>query len=129
MYLDYLSTLPLVCCFTGFNFFQMLITTTAVLQDKKIVEHLGVVSSEVIIGANVVRDIFAAFRDFFGGRSQSYEAVFKQAKSEALKEIVLRANALGANAIIGVDYDFLNLGSRGSMLMVAVSGTAVIVEE
>lgn len=107
----------------------MLITTTAVLQDKKIVKHLGVVSSEVIIGANVVRDIFAGFRDFFGGRSQSYEDVFKQAKSEALKEIVVRAQAIGANAIIGVDYDFLNLGARGSMLMVAVSGTAVIVEE
>lgn len=107
----------------------MLITTTAVLQDKTIEKHIGIVSSEVVLGANVIRDMFAGFRDFFGGRSGSYEEVFQKAKEEALQEIVQRAKSLGANAIIGVDYDFLNLGSRGSMLMVAVSGTAVIVKD
>lgn len=107
----------------------MLITTTAVLQDIKIEKHLGVVSSEVVLGANVIRDVFAGFRDFFGGRSESYEEVFKKAKQEALREIIQRAEAIGANAIIGIDYDFLNLGSRGSMLMVAVSGTAVVIEK
>lgn len=107
----------------------MLITTTSVLQDIKIEKHIGVVSSEVVLGANVIRDVFAGFRDFFGGRSESYEEVFKQAKQEALREIIQRAEAMGANAIIGVDYDFLNLGSRGSMLMVGVSGTAVIIAQ
>jgi len=107
----------------------MLITTTAVLQDRIIEKHIGVVSSEVVLGANVIRDMFAGFRDFFGGRSGSYEEVFQSAKDEALQEIMRRAKTLGANAIIGVDFDFLNLGSRGSMLMVAVSGTAVVVKE
>lgn len=108
---------------------DMLITTTAVLQDKTIERHIGIVSAEVILGANVIRDIFAGFRDFFGGRSEAYEQVFKQAKEEALAEVISKARELGANAIIGIDYDFLNLGSKGSMLMVAVSGTAVLVKE
>ena len=107
----------------------MLLTTTDIIQDRVIEKHLGMVSGEVILGANVIRDMFAGFRDFFGGRSQSYEDVFNEAKNTALKEIKERAAALGANAIIGIDYDFLNLGSRGSMLMVAVSGTAVILKE
>lgn len=107
----------------------MLITTTDILQDKVIERHIGIVSAEVILGANVIRDIFAGFRDFFGGRSEAYETVFKEAKKQALEEVVAKAKAVGANAIIGIDYDFLNLGSKGSMLMVAVSGTAVVVRE
>ncbi len=102
----------------------MLTTTTSTLQNKNI-EYLGVVTSEVIIGANVVRDIFASLRDFFGGRSTSYEQVLVQAKDTALRELQEKASAMGANALIAVDFDYETIGARGSMLMVACSGTAV----
>ena len=107
----------------------MLTSTTAVLQDKTIEKYLGVISSEVILGANVFRDFSAGIRDFFGGRSGSYEEVFDKAKTEALKEIIQKAEGLGANGVIGIAYNFSNLGANGSMLMVAISGTAVRIKD
>jgi uncharacterized protein YbjQ (UPF0145 family) len=103
----------------------MLTTTTPDIQGRTIEQYLGIVSSEVIIGANVVKDIFAGLRDFFGGRSATYEKVLEEARSNALAELVQRATVMGANAIVGIDLDFETIGSNGSMLMVVASGTAV----
>ena len=58
----------------------MLMTTTPSVEGKQIVRYLGVVTGETIIGANVFRDFLAGVRDFFGGRSGSYEAVLREAK-------------------------------------------------
>ncbi len=107
----------------------MLTSTTAVLQDKIVEQYLGVISAEVILGANVFRDFSAGIRDFFGGRSGSYEQVFEKAKTEALREIIQKAEDLGGNGVIGIAYNFSNVGSNGSMLMVAISGTAVIIKD
>lgn len=103
----------------------MLITTTHNLEGKSITEYKGIVSGEVIIGANFVKDIFASFRDFFGGRADSYERVLREAKEKAIEEMIIEARVLGADAIIGVDLDYETLGQRGSMLMVSATGTAV----
>jgi uncharacterized protein YbjQ (UPF0145 family) len=103
----------------------MLITTTHSIEGKTISEYKGIVTGEVIIGANFVKDIFASFRDFFGGRAESYERVLREAKDKALEELIMEARVLGADAIIGVDLDYETLGQRGSMLMVSASGTAV----
>jgi uncharacterized protein YbjQ (UPF0145 family) len=103
----------------------MITTTTPDIQGRTIEQYLGIVSSEVIIGANVIKDIFAGLRDFFGGRSVTYEKVLEEARNNALAELVQRATMMGANAIVGVDLDFETIGSNGSMLMVVASGTAV----
>ena len=106
----------------------MLMTTTPSVEGKQIVRYLGVVTSETIIGANVFRDFLAGVRDFFGGRSGSYEAVLREAKDTALEEMARQAEALGANAVVGIDLDYETVGGSGSMLMVTCSGTAVRVE-
>ena len=85
------------------------------------------VTGEVIIGANMFKDFFAGIRDIVGGRSGSYEGVLRKAKDEALQEMQQRALRLGANAIVGIDLDYETVGSGGSMLMVACSGTAVVI--
>lgn len=105
----------------------MLISTTAVLEGQPVQRYLGVVTGEVISGANIFRDIFASIRDIVGGRSGAYEEVLARSREQALQEMQNRAAALGANAIIGVDIDYETLGKAGSMLMVSVSGTAVVV--
>ena len=107
---------------------SMLMTTTPSVEGKRIVRYLGVVTGETIIGANVFRDFLAGVRDFFGGRSGSYEAVLREAKDTALEEMVRQAEALGANAVVGIDLDYETVGGSGSMLMVTCSGTAVRVE-
>lgn len=105
----------------------MILTTASLLGDKQIVDHLGIVSGEAILGANIFRDFFAGIRDIVGGRSAGYEKSLREAKDTAMREMVQQAKALGANAIIGIDIDYetINVGNGGSMLMVAVSGTAV----
>jgi uncharacterized protein YbjQ (UPF0145 family) len=106
----------------------MLISTTSTLDGKRISKYLGLVTGEAILGANIFRDLFAGVRDIVGGRSAAYEQELRKAKDIAVKEMTEQAQALGANAIIGVDLDYENVGQSGGMLMVSASGTAVIIE-
>lgn len=103
----------------------MLMTTTPTVEGHKIEHYYGVVSGETIIGANFVRDFMAGVRDFFGGRSNSYEQVLREAKETAMREMAEQASRMGANAVVGIDLDYETVGSNGSMLMVTCSGTAV----
>ncbi len=105
----------------------MLLTTTPIVEGSPIREYCGVVTSEVIVGANFVKDFMANLRDFFGGRSGAYEDVLREAKDSALNELAERAQRLGANAVVGIDFDYEAIGASGSMLMVACSGTAVVI--
>ncbi|HKP31180.1 MAG TPA: heavy metal-binding domain-containing protein [Chitinophagaceae bacterium] len=106
----------------------MIITTTPNIEGRPIRQYLGVVTSQTIIGANFFKDIFAGLRDFFGGRSGTYERVLDEAKQFAMSELMQRGTALGADAIVGIDLDYETVGANGSMLMVSVSGTAVKLE-
>ena len=105
----------------------MLITTTPTIEGHPIKEYRGLVTGETIIGANIVKDIFASMSDIVGGRSGSYESVLREAKDTAVREMQERAMMLGANAIVGVDLDYETVGQSGSMLMVTASGTAVVI--
>jgi len=104
----------------------MIITTTPSVEGYTITSYLGVVAADVILGANVIRDVLASIRDFFGGRSGSYEKVFADARRQALSEITAQAETLHADAIVGLDLDYEVIGKGGSMLLVSVSGTAVL---
>ena len=105
----------------------MLITTTPTIEGRPIQAYKGVVTGETIVGANVFKDFLAGIRDIIGGRSDSYEKVLREAKDTSLAEMQQRAAELGANAIVGVDIDYETVGQNSSMLMVAVSGTAVVI--
>ena len=107
---------------------NFLMTTTSILEGHTVKQYLGVVTAETIIGANVFRDFMAGVRDFFGGRSNSYEKILMKAKNTALKELEQRAREKGANAVVGVDLDYETVGKSGSMLMVVCSGTAVVID-
>ncbi len=101
----------------------MLVTTTGVIQDRRITQYHGIVTGETILGANVFRDFLAGIRDIVGGRSTAYENVLKDARATALDEMVNQAQMRGANAVIGVDLDYETVGT--GMLMVTATGTAV----
>lgn len=105
----------------------MILTTTPTLEGYTIREYKGVVTGETIIGANVFKDFFAGIRDIVGGRAGSYEKVLRDAKDISLKEMMARAEDMGANAVVGIDIDYETIGERGSMLMVTTSGTAVVI--
>lgn len=104
----------------------MIMTTTPSIEGKAIVEYISVVTGEAIMGANIVRDIFASITDIVGGRSGAYESKLKEARDMAFEEMRSLASRYGANAIVGIDVDYEVI--RDGMLMVAVSGTAVRVQ-
>lgn len=106
----------------------MLLSTTSQLEGHPIRQYLGLVSGEAILGANVFRDFFAGIRDILGGRSGSYEKVLRKAKEAAIEDMVEAAKDLGANAIVGIDFDYetVQIKEGGDMLMVTVTGTAVV---
>ena len=103
----------------------MIVSTTPTIEGRPVRDYLGVVAGEAILGANIFRDVFAGIRDVIGGRSGSYEKVLREAREAALREMQDEARRLGADAVVGVDSDYETLGANGSMLMGAVSGTAV----
>lgn len=105
----------------------MIFSTTPTLEGHPIREYRGVVTGETIIGANFLKDIMAGIRDFFGGRSSSYEKVLREAKDTAMREMAQRAENMGCNAVVGIDFDYETVGESGSMLMVTCSGTAVVI--
>jgi uncharacterized protein YbjQ (UPF0145 family) len=106
----------------------MILTTTNSIEGQRVKQYIGIVTGEVILGANIFKDFFASIRDIVGGRAGAYERVLKEAKENALRELTEKAAAMGANGIIGIDLDYETLGASGSMLMVSASGTAVILE-
>ena len=100
----------------------MIVTTTHNVEGYQIADYKGIVTGEAIVGANIVRDLFAGITDIIGGRSGTYEAKLADARETALREMQERATDLGANAVVGVDLDYEVIGQ---MLMVSASGTAV----
>ena len=105
----------------------MILTTTPQIEGQPIKEYKGIVTGETIIGANIFKDFLAGIRDIVGGRSGSYEKVLIKAKDTSMHEMQERAEAMGANAVVGIDIDYETIGEANAMLMVAVSGTAVVI--
>ena len=103
----------------------MILSTTTLIEGRPVQSYLGVVTGEVIVGANIFSDLFASVRDIVGGRSGANEGALRDARVQAFAELQAEAADLGADAVIGIDIDYEVLGKAGSMLMVTVSGTAV----
>ena len=111
----------------GRNPTGMIVTTTNTIEGHPAKDYYGIVTGEVIVGANMFRDLFASITDLVGGRSGQYEEVLGRARTQAIEEMCDQCRALGGNAVIGCDIDYEVIGKTGSMLMVSVSGTAVLV--
>jgi uncharacterized protein YbjQ (UPF0145 family) len=107
---------------------DIIVTTTPTVEGRRITRYAGIVTGEAILGANIFKDLFAGIRDIVGGRSATYERELRSAREIAVPELTQAAAERGANAVVGVDIDYETVGGSGSMLMVSVSGTAVVVE-
>ena len=94
-------------------------------EGAKVAQFLGVVNGEAIIGANIFRDLFSSVRDVVGGRAGGYERALSGARDAAIKDMITSAKEMGADGIVGIDFDYEVLGEANGMMMVAVSGTAV----
>lgn len=107
---------------------EVIVTTTPSIEGKKITAYRGIVTGEAIMGANIFKDLFAGIRDIVGGRSATYERELRRAREMAMEEVKVAAAEMGANAVVGIDIDYETVGANASMLMVTVSGTAVVLQ-
>lgn len=103
----------------------MIVTTTPTVEGRSITAYKALVCGEVIIGAHLGKDFLASITNLVGGRSDSYEKTIRETRDGAIAEMIAEAGKIGANAIVGVKFDYQVIGQSGSMMMVAVSGTAV----
>jgi len=107
----------------------MLLSTTAFIGQKQILETKNLVYSDVVVGANVVKDVLASITDFVGGRSSSYEEIFEKARKHVIREMIVSAKSVGANAIVGISFQTNSLGQNNTILQMSASGTAVVISD
>lgn len=101
-------------------------TTAFTFAEYEIQSELEVISAECVFGMNIFRDVFAGFRDFFGGRSAASQKVLKDARKTCIYELKREAYEMGADGIIGIDLDYQEISGKGKgMLFLVASGTAV----
>jgi uncharacterized protein YbjQ (UPF0145 family) len=105
----------------------MILSTTDGIQGAVVEEYLGIVTAEVVYGSNALRDFFAGIRDIVGGRTGGYERVFERGHQDAIVELERRADRLGADAVIGIEFDTgsINVDETGALLLITATGTAV----
>ena len=106
----------------------IMLTTEAYPQGLTITRRIEVVTAECAFGMNIFKDLFAGVRDIVGGRSAAVQKTLRDSRRTALYELKKEAHAVGANAVVGVDLDYVELSAAGSMVLLVASGTAVTIE-
>ena len=104
---------------------SQIVLTTETSGSFQIVSRLGVISSECAFGMHAFKDLFASVRDITGGRSEAIQSTLRDSKDVAFEELREQAFELGANAVIGVQFSYVELSTIGSMVLLVVTGTAV----
>ena len=103
--------------------------TTETAPNLKITKRIEIVTAECAFGMNIFKDLFAGVRDIVGGRSEAVQKTMRDSRKTVLYELKKEAFEVGANAVVGVDLDYVELSNAGSMVMLVASGTAVVIEE
>lgn len=107
----------------------VLVATLPGIPGRRVIRSVDVITAECAFGMNVIRDWFAAWTDVVGGRSRATQNVLRNARETCLRELKLEALRVGANAVVGIDLDYSEFSGGGkSMLFLAASGTAVVLE-
>jgi uncharacterized protein YbjQ (UPF0145 family) len=108
---------------------EAVMLTTETATNLNITKRIEIVTAECAFGMNIFKDLFAGVRDIVGGRSKAVQSSMRDARKTALYELKVEAHLVGANAVVGVDLDYVELSAAGSMVMLVASGTAVIIED
>jgi uncharacterized protein YbjQ (UPF0145 family) len=106
---------------------DVIVTTTDYIPGYRIKKVLGLVSGSVVKARNIGRDIMAVLRNIAGGEIVEYTELLATSRNEAIKRMIEKAKALGANAVIGVRLTTANIMSGAAEVL--AYGTAVVIEE
>ena len=135
----------IICCITGKTFEKIhyisirdreimlirepYITYGNKLLDNKKVERIELVSSNVVIGCDKFSSLCANLKNIFGGNVPTFESALDRGRREVLLRIREKAKAIGANILINVKYETINLNpieySQDPMVSITAYGTAI----
>jgi uncharacterized protein YbjQ (UPF0145 family) len=105
----------------------MIVTTTDELPGRRVVRILGLVRGNTIRARHLGRDIQAVIRNVTGGEIREYTKMLAESREQALDRMTEEAEALGANAVVGVRFTTSMVMSGAAEIM--CYGTAVRYEE
>jgi len=82
----------------------MILTNTETVPGKEITEILGIARGSTVRARNIGRDIFAGLKNIVGGEIEEYTKLQAQAREQAIQRLIADANALGADAVVGLRF-------------------------
>jgi uncharacterized protein YbjQ (UPF0145 family) len=104
----------------------MIIVTTEGIAHQRIVETKGQVFGVVVRSRGLGGNIMAGLRSLGGGEIKEYTALLEDARRHAIDRMVENATAMGANAIVRMQFDSAEIGN--TMSEIVAYGTAVVIE-
>ena len=104
------------------------VTTTFTIEGYRIVEYRGIVRGIIVRSPTIIQGILGGLKNFIGGKIGAYTEMCEQARAQAFDLLVEHAQAMGANAIVGLRYDASDVVSNSSATEVLCYGTAVVIE-
>lgn len=91
-------------------------------------QPLGLVTGQSVTGTGVFSEFASSWTDFFGAQSKAYNSKISGGEQICQTQLRLKCIELGGNAILGTDIDYAEVGGQKGMLMVCMTGTAVLLE-
>lgn len=105
------------------------VTTTFTIEGYRIRQYLGIVRGIIVRSPTISQGILGGLKSIIGGRIGAYTEMCEQARQQSYDLLIDHAQALGANAIVGLRYDAAEIGGKaGSATEVLCYGTAVVIE-
>lgn len=104
----------------------MTLTTLPTVPGKSIRTHFGIVTGSSVRAKHIGKDIFAGIKNIFGGELKGYTELMDETRREALKRMVMQAQAAGANAVVGIRFGSSDVAQGAAEIF--AYGTAVILE-
>jgi uncharacterized protein YbjQ (UPF0145 family) len=105
----------------------ILVVTSLEIPGKRIVRTLGLVAGNTIRARHIGKDIMAGLRNVVGGEVTEYAKLLAESREQALDRMIAKAEALGANAVVGMQFQTsVIMGGAAEMM---AYGTAVVVED
>lgn len=101
-------------------------TTAFALDGYRIVKNLGIVRGITVRSRSIFGTIGGSLQTLFGGNITLFTELCEKTRGEAFDMMIVHAQELGANAVIGLRYDATELMSGVSEVL--CYGTAVVVE-
>ena len=103
------------------------LTTGYTFEGYTIEKYFGIASGHVVLGTGFLSEFTANFANFLGVESTQFAKKMETAKEPALRKLIETSITKGGNALIGVDFDYINL--KSNLIGVSANGTSVTIKK